>query len=222
MDPKSSNLKTASRYLSNLRKPKLKQVKTRNASKTLIQVSHGRDFNIDSELDSKEDIPKIKIPPFIESSIDQFSVENMNRTGAQMSQRNFTIDQATGPPINQILSQASLQLALNYDNSVKLCHTKQQFEENSKKRGYNKIPSIKVSKRREENKKIEKIIEILKPDDDLDLKPKNKLASLAAKDHIARSTESSWFDDPHKVRPSVMVNQMKEEEMTREVTEIYK
>lgn len=95
MNGSDAQMKASSRYLSNLRKPKVFQSRTRNASKAFIQVSNGRDLNMDSDEDSLEDAKKVKIPPFIanESSVDQFSVENtMNQTGAQMSQRHFTLD----------------------------------------------------------------------------------------------------------------------------------
>jgi hypothetical protein len=57
--------------------------------------------------------------------------------------------------LRQILSNANLCLTENFDNTLSL----NQFGNNSMK----KMPRFKVTKKKEENKKIERIIEILHP-----------------------------------------------------------
>ena len=61
----------------------------------------------------------------------------------------------SGPSLKQILSNANLCMTENLDQTLSF----NQFGTNSTK----KMPQVKVTKRKDENKKIERIIEILQP-----------------------------------------------------------
>jgi len=62
------------------------------------------------------------------------------------------------PSVSKVLKSASFQLAENIDKSLRLTHRRPS---NTYIKGLNKTPQIKVTKKKEENAKIAKIIEIL-------------------------------------------------------------
>ena len=70
------------------------------------------------------------------------------------------------PSIEEILSKSSLHLSPNLDKTLKLTHKRPNDKlmmDGSQLKKYNEMPTVKITKKKEENQKLEKILEALQP-----------------------------------------------------------
>ena len=106
----------------------------------------------DSKAEKRYKFKSKSVRPELQDEVNQY-----NAAQDALETITETVGLHQSPSLSQILSRANLHLHKNFDSTVSITHDRVPHLHKSP-------PAVKVTKQKQDNRKIERIIEILKPD----------------------------------------------------------